>query len=219
MRRNLFGTITLHTLGLALLVYTASRTVDFLTLTLPLEQQTLAFIGLAAFDGGLLGWLIYHLTAARGPAQRAISFAMILVSLAGIVIAFAGDTIYRAGERGTLAAASPTLILTVVLATTAIIGANIVALVALHLTDPAARRRQAEQDAADTIDEETTAQIAAQSATLAAALAPARAAAWLADARSRYTPAAPAEIAEPAAPILKVTNNGTAPKSKHRTTE
>lgn len=190
--KDKLGTILVNLLGFALLIYTGSRTVDFIGLTLPADQQALAFVGLAAFDLGLVGWAVFYLRGARGPWQRSIALIMVAVSLAGVIMAFAGDTLVRAGQRGTLAAADPSLTLTVVYGMAAVIAANITALIAVHITDPDARRQAAERDAQDTIEDETTTAIAGHAAGLAGELAPQRAQAWLADMRARYSSSEPA---------------------------
>jgi hypothetical protein len=41
-------------LGAALLVYSASRSLDFISLTLPPDRKILAWFAIAALDGGLV---------------------------------------------------------------------------------------------------------------------------------------------------------------------
>lgn len=222
--KDKIGLLLVNLLGLALLVYTGSRTADFIGLTLPANQQALAFVGLAAFDGGLVGWAVFYLRGARGPWQRAIALLMIVASLAGVILAFAGDTLFRAAQRGTLAAADPAMTLTVIYGMAAVIALNIAALIGVHVADPAARRQAAEQDAQDQIADATTTQIAERTAALAAELAPQRAQAWLDDMRARH--GAPALLPAPKPPtpqpdpdpvpvpaLLSTNGNGHGPKA------
>lgn len=46
-------------MGLALLGYTALRTLDVIQLALPTDQQAIGYLALVAFDGGLVGWTLF----------------------------------------------------------------------------------------------------------------------------------------------------------------
>jgi hypothetical protein len=52
------GALLFTVLGAALLVYSATRSLDFIELTLPEDRKILAYFGLAALDGGLIAWLV-----------------------------------------------------------------------------------------------------------------------------------------------------------------
>lgn len=179
-------------MGLALLAYTALRTLDLIQLTLPADQQAIGYLALVAFDGGLVGWTLFYLHGAKGAWQRGISALMIAISLAGVLIAFGADTLYQANVRGTLATLDPALLATAIWGMVLIIGANVAAVTAIHLTDPLARKAQAEEEARDRITEAALAQIASNAETLAAELAPQLGAAWLTEMRAQYAHALPA---------------------------
>ena len=66
------GALIVTLLGIVLLVYSATRSLDFIMLTLPPERQIMAYFGLAALDGGLIAWLLSYLYGSRGGWQRAI---------------------------------------------------------------------------------------------------------------------------------------------------
>jgi len=180
------ATLLITLMGLALLGFTALRTLDLIQLTLPADQQTYGYLALVAFDGGLLGWTLFFLFGARGPWQRAIAACMIVVSLAGVLIAFGADTLYQANARGTLTRLDPAVVATAIWAMVVIIGLNIAAVTGLHLASPDARRARAEEEAQDKIDEAALAQIAENADSLAAEIAPARGQAWVASMRARY---------------------------------
>ena len=57
MKKAIASIFTLAVAGL-LMIYSATRTVDLLSKTLPPGQEALAFLALAAFDGGLIAWLL-----------------------------------------------------------------------------------------------------------------------------------------------------------------
>jgi hypothetical protein len=173
-------------MGLALLGYTALRTLDLIQLTLPADQQAIGYLALVAFDGGLVGWTLFYLHGAKGAWQRGISAMMIVVSLAGVLIAFGADTLYQANARGTLASLDPALVATAIWGMVLIIGANVGAVTAVHLTDPNARKAQAEEEARDRITEAALLQIASNAESLAAELAPQLGAAWLTEMRAQY---------------------------------
>jgi hypothetical protein len=81
------GILTVLVLGFILLVYSATRSLDFIRLTLPADRAILAYFGLAALDRGLVAWLLSYLYGSRG-WQRVIAFVMILVDLVGAVAMF-----------------------------------------------------------------------------------------------------------------------------------
>jgi hypothetical protein len=189
-------TLIITAIGLALLVFTALRTLDLIQLALPADQQITGYLALVAFDGGLIAWTLFYLHGARGAWQRAIAAIMIVVSLTGVLIAFGADMLYSAEQRGTIATLDPAIITGAIWAMVFIIGATVAAVIGIHLTDPEARRMQAEEEARDKITEAALKQIAAHADSLAAELAPQLGAAWLADMRARYIDGLPASTGE-----------------------
>lgn len=73
-------------LSVALLGFTASRTIDLLALFLPVGQAFWAWLGLAAFDIGLLGWTLFFAHGARGSYQRAIALMMVVLCLLAVAV-------------------------------------------------------------------------------------------------------------------------------------
>jgi streptogramin lyase len=166
------GYIAITTLASALLVYSASRSLDFIALTLPQDRQALAWVGLAALDGGLVAWLVTYLFGARGGAQRAIALVMIVCDLLGAVAIFTADTLYNTGKAGLTATMTPGAIYTAVLALSLIVAINIAATVAFHLTEPEALRNQAEEAARAKIEDAILMAIRDNAGQLAAEIAP-----------------------------------------------
>jgi hypothetical protein len=144
--------IVLFLIAGALLIYTASQTLDLLKLFLPTEQAPLAYLALVAFDGGLLGWSYFFAKGARGSWQRSIAAIMIAVSIAAVVIGFGGETFFKASEKG-LVKVTQDMSTTVVWAVCAVIAANVVAIVVTHLTSPEHRKSMAEEEANDVIED------------------------------------------------------------------
>lgn len=179
------GTIVVFILAAVLLVYSATRSLDFISLTLPEDRKVLAYFGLAALDGGLVAWILSYLYGSKG-WQRAISFLMVLVDLVGAIAMFTLDTLYNTGKVGMTEALTPSEMQTAVLGLSGVIALNIAAAVAHHLTDPEKLREQAEEDAFSKVEDATLKQISKNADSLAAQLAPTLAQDWMNQTRSRY---------------------------------
>ena len=180
------GVLLVTVLGGLLLVYSATRSLDFISLTLPADRQVLAYFGLAALDGGLVAWLLSYLYGSRGAWQRAISILMVGVDAVGAIAMFTLDTLYNTGKAGMTAAMTPDQMTTAVLALSGIIAVNIIATIAHHITDPDKLREQAEEEAFAKVEDATLKQIATNADSLAAQLAPVMAADWQAQTQARY---------------------------------
>ena len=180
------GQLMATLLGLVLLVYSATRSLDFIMLTLPHDRQVLAYFGLAALDGGLLAWILSYLYGSRGGWQRAISLIMVLVDLLGAVAMFTLDTLYQTGQSGMTAALTADELQTAVLGLSGIIALNISATIAHHLTDPDKLKEQAEEEAFSKVEDATLKQISQNADQLAAQVAPMLAADWMQNSRARY---------------------------------
>lgn len=153
MNKVIALTITLG-IGLALMIYSASRTLALLQMTLPAGQKEMAFLALAAFDGGLIAWTLTFMHGAEGAWQRGISLMMIVVSLVGVVVGFGADSILGAVSGGVVQAAQigKEFGLAVVLATVAIIAVNIAAVTFFHVLSPSNRRHMQDESFNDKIE-------------------------------------------------------------------
>lgn len=180
------GALLFTVLGAALLVYSATRSLDFIELTLPEDRKILAYFGLAALDGGLIAWLASYMYHARGGWQRAISLIMVCVDVLGAIAMFTFDTLYNTGKAGMTEAMTPEELTNAVLALSGIIALNIIATIAYHLTDPDKMREQAEEEAFAKVEEATLKQISTNADALAAQLAPTLAADWMNQTKARY---------------------------------
>src|SRR5215472_9499752 len=87
-------------MSLILLAFTGSRTLDLLQTLLPAGQGIFAWLGLVAFDGGLVGWELFFAYGARGAHQCAISLLMVVISLVAIGISTIADLYLSAAARG-----------------------------------------------------------------------------------------------------------------------
>jgi hypothetical protein len=180
------GILLVTILGGALLVYSATRSLDFIGLTLPADRQILAYFGLAALDGGLVAWLLSYLNGSRGAWQRAISILMVIVDTLGAIGMFTMDTLYQTGKNGMTKAMTPEAMTNAVLLLSGIIALNIIATIAHHITDPDKLREQAEEEAFAKVEDATLKQISKNAESLAAQLAPVMAADWQAQTQAKY---------------------------------
>ena len=180
------GILLVTILGGALLVYSATRSLDFIELTLPADRKVLAYFGLAALDGGLVAWLLSYLNGSRGAWQRAISILMVIVDTLGAIAMFTFDTLYNTGKAGMTNAMTPEQMTNAVLALSGIIALNIIATIAHHITDPEKLREQAEEEAFAKVEDAALKQISKNADSLAAQLAPVMAADWQAQTQAKY---------------------------------
>lgn len=180
------GSLLVTLLALALLVYSATRSLSFISLTLPPDRQILAWFGLAALDGGLICWLLAYLYGSRGGWQRGISLLMVIVDLAGCVLMFTADSLYETGKAGLTTVFTADEMFMFVIALSGIIAINIAATVAHHLTDPDKLKDQQEEEAFAKINELAVKKLSENADALAAELAPQIADDWQRQTRAKY---------------------------------
>ncbi len=142
-------------MALALMLFTASRTLDLLQLLLPANQSVFAYLGLVAFDGGLLGWSMFFAYGARGAYQRAIALLMVIMSLIAIGVSTIADLMLSASAKGLVDALSEQQRLAILLAVGAIVFINVAAFFLTHITEPDRLRHMAVEGARDKIQART----------------------------------------------------------------
>lgn len=180
------GALLVTVLGLALLVYSATRSLDFISLTLPADRQVLAWFGLAALDGGLIAWFLAYLYGSSGGWQRGIAILMVIVDFIGAVAMFTLDTLYNTGKSGLTVAMSEGEVQTAVLALSIVIALNIAATIAHHLTDPDQLKAQAEEEARAEVDDLALSLVRQNSKLLASQMAPQIAGEWMESTAAKY---------------------------------
>jgi hypothetical protein len=180
------GSLAVLMLSGLLLVYSASRSLNFISLTLPPDRQLLAWFGLAALDVGLVVWLVAFLYGSHG-WQRPLAALMVVVDLIGAIGIFSADTWYEAGRNGLIQAMSSNQIQGMVIILCGIIACNIAGAVVHVIVDPEQLKAMAEEDAQDKIEDATLRKIQENAEALAAELAPKIAADWSVRTRARYS--------------------------------
>lgn len=212
------ATALITLMGISLLIYTASRTLNFIRLTLPAGSQDTAYLALVAFDGGLVLWAAFYLYGAKGPWQRGIAALMTIVSLVGVCIGFGADTLYTASGAG-LARLDPGTVQTAIWAMVIIIALNVAAVTLTHMTHPDALLAQAEEEAQDQITHATLEGIKRNSLALAGELGPQLANRWTSRTRTLHAGGqehVPSEseshVPNRPAPVAVAMRNGKGPK-------
>jgi hypothetical protein len=160
------GSVLLWLITIALMGFTAFRSVDLIQSTLPDDAQMLAYAALAGLDGGVLAWLFWTTRSAHGGTQRTIGSLMIIVDLAGISAAVLGDTM-RIADVG-----SKEIVGTIaVYVVPVIIVCNVVATVVAHLVDPAQELRDANRTLQDEMERQKAEWVRSNAPKLAAEVA------------------------------------------------
>lgn len=184
--RKYAGWITI-VLGGVLLVYSASRSFNFLAMTLPEDKVMLAYVGLAALDGGIVAWLLAYLYASKSTLQRGIAMGLIVLDFLGAVMTFVMDTLYESGEVGLIGSMPESDIKTAVLLVSLVIAINIGAVVMHHMTDPERLKVQALEDVQAQVEDEVLSILKDQASVMAKELAPRKVAAMMQQTRAEFT--------------------------------
>jgi hypothetical protein len=164
------GKFVLWLIIIGMLVFTAIRTVHFLQLTFPPDEQYVAYLGLAAFDVGVLAWFYFATSSAEGAAQRWVAYAMIAVCTGGVLATTVADMTIVSHENGLsrLPQDMGTLGLWAVII---VIVLNVAAGILAHLLDSAHQKHFEMQNAKDIIHTTTMQHIKQQAHTIAPQIA------------------------------------------------
>lgn len=154
-------------IGGGLLVYAASRSLDFVQTTLPSKDQALGYFALLATSGGMIGWLLVFLYRADGIIQRGTALLMVLIDFLGEAALFTMDTLYRSGENGLVGQMTQDEIRMVILGMSALIAINIFATIVFELGRMEVLKEIAEGAARDLVMFKALARIEKDSETIA----------------------------------------------------
>jgi hypothetical protein len=178
--------VAFFVIGGGLLVYAASRSLDFVQTTLPAQDQVLGYFALLATSGGMIGWLLVFLYRADGIIQRGTALLMVLIDFAGEAALFTMDTLYRSGENGLVAEMTQSEIRTVILAMSALIALNIFATIVFELGKMDVLKEIAEGAARDIVMFRALAQIEKDSERVADEMVPEIVGQWRGNFRSAF---------------------------------
>lgn len=188
---------------LAMLGFTTTRTLNFLQLTFPPDQQYIAYLGLAAFDVGVLGWFYYATAASQGKYQRAIAYGMIFICMTGVIVTTVLDTLLVSAQNGMVHFPSQWSTIGV-WAVIIVICLNFIAGVVVHLVDPVQLANMKEQHLRDEIIEATHQQMEKQKAAISPVIAAKLAQHWADSITNELTGKLPSvkELTRPAQPSI-----------------
>ena len=156
-RKNQFlVNLFFEVLGLGLLFYAASRTLDFVQMTMPADKQFMGYLYLLSTGIGSLIWMAVYLKKARGAAQRGIAFGMGILDLLGEFVMVYADTQYVSSQSGKVVMSQEELF---ILASVGIMGINAIAYYSFKMADPDATADQKVQDLVDDAQEATYKQL------------------------------------------------------------
>lgn len=175
---KMISKIFLGALAVGLMFFTGSRTLDLLAWALPVNQQIYQWLGLCAFEGGMLFWSFYFINGAKGTPQRSVSVLMAVFSIVAVGVATVGDLNIDAAQQGKIAQLPPTIGQALVIFLGVVIFLNVAAYMACHLLSIENLRRMKEQEAEDKIYEAGLRAITALAPSIAADAAPYLAEEW-----------------------------------------
>lgn len=171
----------------SLLIYAASRSLDFITETLPSNQQIIGYLGLAATSGGMLVWLMLFMFKAEGIGQKVTAGIMTVLCMLGEFGLFTMDTLYQSGKTGMIESLTADEIRLVVLSLSALIAVNILATVLFHLLDVENLKQMRESFVRDQLEQKAMKQIEQRGEEIANRLAPQIAEQWAREFEARFS--------------------------------
>lgn len=176
---KILANMLLGALAIGLTFFTASRTLDLLAQWLPVNQQIMQYLGLAAFEGGLYFWAFYFVVAAKGQIQRALAFLMVVICFVSVAVATVTDLLLVGAQDGRLPAIPATQQQALVIFVGLVIVANVAAFLGAKLTHPDKLREMAVQDANDQIIAMELEMIRRMAPTVAMQMAPVKVDQWV----------------------------------------
>ncbi len=139
-----FGDLVVLLLDAVLLVYTAWRSYDFLTTTVPAGFQMLAIVGLWGLDIGAVAWSLVWIFGSSAQYQDWVSMAFFIIDLIGVVLTSLTDSLMYGAKGGTM---TSMLSGVAVVAIPMIVVGNIVAGFVYHMTSPETKARREDRKA------------------------------------------------------------------------
>jgi hypothetical protein len=138
------GDIIVLLLDAVLLVYTAWRSFDFLTTTVPDGFQVLALIGLWGLDIGAVAWSLVWIFGSSARYQDWVSMAFFLIDLVGVFLTSVTDSLMYGSKDGAMTAV---LMGIATVAIPMVVFANVAAGFIYHMTSPETKSRRSDRKA------------------------------------------------------------------------
>lgn len=181
------ASVLFYAISGALLIYAATRSLDFITATLPADQQIIGYLGLAATSGGMIAWLMIFMFKAEGIGQKVTAGIMTALDMLGEFGLFTMDTLYQSGKSGMTLELTADEIRLVVLSLSALIAINIFATILFHLLDSENMRRMRESFVRDQLEQNALKEIEKRGEEIARTLAPTLAKQWADDFEKKFS--------------------------------
>jgi len=138
------GDLLVLGLDAVLLIYTAFRSYDFLSTTVPTGFEILGLIGLWGLDIGAVAWSLVWIFGSSSRYQDWISMAFFLVDLVGVILTSVTDSLMY-GDKGSEMTGMLTGITSV--AIPLVVVGNVVAGFIYHMTSPETKARREKRKA------------------------------------------------------------------------
>jgi hypothetical protein len=138
------GDLLVLGLDAVLLIYTAFRSYDFLSTTVPTGFEILGLIGLWGLDIGAVAWSLVWIFGSSSKYQDWISMAFFLVDLAGVILTSVTDSLMY-GNKGSAMTEMLTGITSI--AIPLVVVGNVVAGFIYHMTSPETKARREKRKA------------------------------------------------------------------------
>jgi len=138
------GDLIIISLDAVLLIYTAFRSYDFLTTTVPTGFEILALVGLWGLDIGAVAWSLVWMFGSSSEYQDWTSMTLFFIDLMGVFLTSVTDSLMY-GNKGSAITAMLTGITSV--AIPLVVFGNVVAGFIYHMTSPETKARREKRKA------------------------------------------------------------------------
>jgi len=151
------GDIIVLLLDAVLLIYTAWRSYDFLSTTVPTGFEILGLVGLWGLDIGAIAWSLVWIFGSSTKYQDWTSMAFFIIDLTGVILTSITDSLMYGAKDGAM---TNVLSGVATVAIPLIVVSNVVAGFIYHMTSPRTKAMR-EERAADAVHKEKMSEIAA----------------------------------------------------------
>ena len=151
------GDLIVLLLDAVLLVYTAWRSYDFLTTTVPTGFEILALVGLWGLDIGAIAWSLVWIFGSSTKYQDWTSMTFFIIDLAGVILTSITDSLMYGAKDGAM---TGVLSGVATVAIPLVVVSNVVAGFIYHMTSPETKARRGERKA-DALHREKMSEITA----------------------------------------------------------
>jgi hypothetical protein len=151
------GDLIVLLLDAVLLIYTAWRSYDFLTTTVPTGFEILGLVGLWGLDIGAVAWSLVWIFGSSSKYQDWTSMTFFIIDLAGVILTSMTDSMMYGAKDGAM---TGVLSGVATVAIPLVVVSNVVAGFIYHMTSPETKARRGERKA-DALHREKMSEITA----------------------------------------------------------